>query len=216
MRFLHFKEIMKPFTLFSLRDIRRIDRSFHRGRLNDWQDKGYIRKLIKGHYMFTDIRLSEAVLHEIANRLYDPSYISCETALAWYGLIPESVYLVVSVGTRKTCRFKIHVAEFSYRTIKPSLFWGYTIEHLEQVHFKIAQPEKAILDFFYLHPSWTGDDDFRELRIDRERFNERVNSERLLAYLEKFSHGALSRRIKRLLNFLSREEQDSNAPARAD
>jgi hypothetical protein len=58
-RFVQFKEAMQPFTLFSLSDIRRIDSSFYRARLNDWQDKGYIQKIIKGYYRFTATQLSE-------------------------------------------------------------------------------------------------------------------------------------------------------------
>ncbi|MHC9540852.1 MAG: hypothetical protein AB9903_15215 [Vulcanimicrobiota bacterium] len=207
MRYLQFREVMKPFTLFSLSDIRRIDGSFHRARLNEWQDKGYIRKILRGYYMFADTQLSETVLFEIANRIYNPSYISFETALAYYGLIPESVYLVMSASTRKTSRFSTPVAEFSYRTIKPSLFWGYTVEHGNDYRYRIASPEKAVLDFFYLHTSWSSEDDFSELRVDKERFIELVNKTRLMGFLERFSHKELSKRIGRLSNYIYGKEQ---------
>ena len=41
----------------------------------------------------------------VANKIYSPSYISLETALSYYGLIPESVYALTSVSTRKTISF---------------------------------------------------------------------------------------------------------------
>ncbi|MDI6736880.1 MAG: hypothetical protein QME42_11945, partial [bacterium] len=76
MRFIELKESLRGFTIFSLLDIKMIDSNFHRRRLNEWQDKGYIKKIIKGYYIFSDLELSEHLLFEIANRIYSPSYIS--------------------------------------------------------------------------------------------------------------------------------------------
>jgi predicted transcriptional regulator of viral defense system len=82
MRYLELKESLKDFTVFSLADIRQTDSFFHRRRLNEWQEKGYIKKLIRGFYIFSDLELNENVLFEIANRIYAPSYISLEIALS--------------------------------------------------------------------------------------------------------------------------------------
>ncbi len=206
MRYLELRNRMKPFILFTLNDIRRVESAFHRARLSEWQAKGYIRKLTRGRYMFTDREITEPVLFGIANRLCDPSYVSFETALAWYGLIPESVYQVTSASTRKTARFSTEVAGFSYRTLKPSLFWGYVLQEDAGEGFKIARPEKAILDFLYLHPSWSGEKDFAELRLDRVRYSEVVDREIFQAYLEKFAHKALRERAGRLVHLLSRKD----------
>jgi len=89
--------------------------------------KGYIKKIIKGYYIFSDSELNDNVLFEIANRIYVPSYISYEMALSYYNLIPESVYDITSVSTRRTYNFNTLIASFSYRTIKPCLFFGYNI-----------------------------------------------------------------------------------------
>ena len=67
MHYIELKESLKDFTLFSLKDINKIDSRFYRSRLNEWQDKGYIRKVIKGYYIFSDLKLNENVLFEIAN-----------------------------------------------------------------------------------------------------------------------------------------------------
>jgi predicted transcriptional regulator of viral defense system len=105
MQYIEFKDSLKDFTIFSLNDIRRIDNRFFRTRLNEWQNKGFIKKVIKGFYIFSDLELNEKVLFEIANRIYSPSYISFETALFWHGLIPESVYGITSASTRRTYKF---------------------------------------------------------------------------------------------------------------
>ena len=89
MRFIQFKEQLKDFTVFSLADIRMMDGTFHRRRLNEWQEKGYIKKIVRGYYMFSDVNISEPVLYEIANRIYPPSYVSFETARAgFFTLMP--------------------------------------------------------------------------------------------------------------------------------
>ena len=50
MRFYEFKESLKDFVVFSINDIRKVDESFNNQRLSEWQEKGYIKKIIKGYY----------------------------------------------------------------------------------------------------------------------------------------------------------------------
>ncbi len=91
MQFIEFKEKLKNYIVFSLQDIKKIDKNFYRSRLNEWQDKGYIKKIRRSYYIFDDLNLNEAILFLIANKIYSPSYISFEMALSYYGLIPEAV-----------------------------------------------------------------------------------------------------------------------------
>jgi predicted transcriptional regulator of viral defense system len=202
MRYLELRESLKDFTVFSLNDIRAIDSSFHRRRLNEWQEKGYIRKVIKGYYTFSGLELNEGVLFEIANRIYAPSYISLEMALSYYHLIPESVYGITSVTTRKTYRFKTGVAEFAYRTVKPALFFGFELVRYNSKVFKIAAIEKAILDYLYLMPHLRTEGDFQSLRLDRDMFFEQVNQERMNEFLALFASKALAGRTSKLWRFL--------------
>jgi predicted transcriptional regulator of viral defense system len=202
MQYIDLRESLKDFTVFSLSDIKVVDRSFHRRRLNEWQEKGYIKKIIKGYYIFSDIDLDESVLFEIANRIYPPSYISLEMALSHYHLIPESVYGITSVSTRRTYRFKTPIAEFSYRTIKPSFFFGYKLAGYNHKVFKMAGIEKAILDYLYLNPDLRTDEDFQSLRIDKDMFFEQVSEERLNEFLKLFAQNTLTKRIHTLWRFL--------------
>lgn len=202
MRYQELRESLKDFTVFSLNDIRAMDGSFHRRRLNEWQDKGYIRKIIKGYYVFADLELNESVLFEIANRIYAPSYISLEMALSYYHLIPESVYGITSVTTRKTYRFNTQIADFSYRTVKPELFFGFVLVRYDGKVFKIASIEKAILDYLYLMPHLRSEGDFRALRLDGDMFFDQVSGDKMNDYLELFNSKALSRRARTLWRFL--------------
>src|SRR3989338_6658324 len=109
MKFLEFKQNLKDFITFNLQDIRKIEPGFDLRRLSEWQRKGYIQKLRRGYYIFSDIALNEEKLFLVANRLYGPSYVSLEMALSFYGLIPEGVYALTSITTRKTEHFKAPV-----------------------------------------------------------------------------------------------------------
>jgi len=202
MQYLELEKSFKDFTVFSLTDIKRIDAGFHRRRLNEWQEKGYIKKIIKGYYISSDLEISENILFEIANRIYRPSYISFETALSYYHLIPESVHSITSASTRRTYTFKTRIAEFSYRTIRSDLFFGYDLVSYNNKHIKTACIEKAILDYFYLNPHIRRGPDFANLRINRDIFLREVNQERFYRFLDKFAKKTLTIRVKSFLEFM--------------
>lgn len=202
MQYIEFKEQLRGFTTFSLSDIKGLDAKFHRRRLNDWQAKGYIKKLIKGYYIFSDLRLDERSMFEIANRIYPPSYVSFEMALSYYGFIPESVYGITSASSRRTYAFKTPVAEFTYRTIAPRLFFGYDIIAYGNKSFKIAAAEKAVLDYFYNNPNIRNKDDFVSLRINKKAFLKIINENKLRRYLARFAKKPLTKRVKLFLEFI--------------
>lgn len=67
----------------------RVFPGFDKRRLVEWQEKGYIKKLRNKYYTFSNRGDDHNFLSFTANQLYRPSYISSETALARYGLIPD-------------------------------------------------------------------------------------------------------------------------------
>jgi len=200
MNFINFKNSLRHFHVFSIADIRAAHRGFDRRRLSEWQKKGYIIKIIKGYYIFSDVDIDEPRLWAIANKIYKPSYISFESALSHYRLIPESIFMITSASTRRTIMFETPVAKFSYRTIKPALFFGYS---LLSDGTKMAYMEKAILDYFYLNSSVRSADDFASLRLNRQEIQIRVNVELLTGFLERFNHKRLSKTIKHFLGWLN-------------
>lgn len=205
MQYLELKNHFKNFVVFSLRDIRKIEPAFYRQRLSEWQKKGYIKKVINEYYIFSDLEINELVLFIIANKICDPSYVSLEMALSYYGLIPESVYAITSVTSRKTHIFDSALGNFHYRKISPKLMFGYRLEKYGKRVFKIAEIEKAFLDYFYLNAHIKTNDDFFELRINSEIFLERVDRAKLKRYLEQFSNQSLKKRIDNFLNFINND-----------
>jgi len=202
MKFLELKSELNDFTIFSLNEIRNIEPDFYRRRLNEWQDKDYIKKIIRGYYIFSDLKLSEEILFKIANRIYSPSYVSLESALSYYHLIPESVYGITSISTRKTYHFRTSIGEFIYRSLKPSLFFGYDLIKFHEKYSKMASIEKALLDYFYLHSDIETEQDFESLRINKEMFFEKMNEEKLMNFLEKFNQKKLTGRINHFWSYI--------------
>jgi predicted transcriptional regulator of viral defense system len=202
MIYIQFQKIVEPFTVFSLADIRQADPKFHRRRLNEWQEKGYIRKVVRGYYVFADRYINEKILFEIANRIYAPSYISFEMALAYYGLIPESVYGITSASTRKTSHFKTPLGSFIYRAIRPKLYFGFDFLQNNGKLFKLASPEKAFLDLFYIKTELRDAASFEGLRINREAFIKLMNRSKINGYLGIYGQASLKRRVNNFWEYI--------------
>lgn len=202
MRYQDFERQFTGFPVFSLADVRKIDPGFHRRQLSEWQDKGYIKKLRRGYYIFADTTLDEDTLFFIANHLYAPSYVSFESALSYHGLIPEGVYTVTSASGKKTAHFVTPVAAFSYRHLKPELLFGYDLVEHHERRSKIASIEKAVLDYLYLNPQTAREADFHEWRFESAEFLRRADLEKLRAYAAAFKNAAFSARIDRAVTLM--------------
>lgn len=87
---------------------------------------------------------------QLANILYQPSYLSEHWALSWYGIIPEKVGLYTSITPRYTSTFSNSIGAFRYRSVRQPLFTGYEQMELAGSTVLMAKPEKALLDLWYL------------------------------------------------------------------
>ena len=128
----------------------------------------------------------------IANRLYPPSYISFEYALAKYGIIPESVYAVTSATTRITREFIVNNESFTYSHIKREAYLGYKAQKISGITILIAEPEKALVDYFYF------------VDLKRKILNERLDLRKVkkniaIKYAGLFSRSSLLKLIKKIL-----------------
>jgi hypothetical protein len=84
--------------------------------------------------------------------LYGPSYVSLESALAFYGLIPERVYAVRSVTFKRAKHFSTPLGYFDYVTVPQDYFPnGIHLEVIDKEYaFLIASPEKTLCDMIVL------------------------------------------------------------------
>lgn len=130
--------------------------------------KNLIFKINKGIYCFDPDLVDEL---ELANKLHPHSYISLETALNYYGIIPDVPQGITSINLITTKKLINQFGAFYYSKIKPELFWGYKkIQSPTSGWFSIAEPEKALLDFFYIRKIRQIEDirlDLRSLKLKK-------------------------------------------------
>lgn len=202
MNFNQFRNTFFEQKIFSTVDIGKEWQNFNYANLVNWQDKGYLLKLRNKWYAFPDALKTEADLYFTANRLHKPSYVSLETALRFYNFIPESVFSITSVTTAKPAEWRTPIGHFSYRSVKPGLFFGYLPSELQPI-FLMADPEKALLDMLYFNPHLYRTPDFEELRLNREEIAGRLNMTRLDNYLHLVDSPTLEKRWRSLQHFLA-------------
>lgn len=84
----------------------------------------------------------------VANHLLGPSYVSMETALSFYGLIPERVYEISSMTTKASRSFDTGMGLFTYTRLSlPYYSFGLQMLRLSTNQYvMIASPEKALCD----------------------------------------------------------------------
>ena len=198
-----FRNELKAFPIFSIRVIEKHFPNFDTQRLVEWQNKGYIKKLRNRLYYFSDQKVNESFLYYTANKLYRHSYVSLESALSYYGFIPDGVFQITSCTTLKTNSFSTPVGHFSYRHIKPSLFLGYELDEWDDHRYAIASPEKALIDFLYLHSEVTKTQDIDALRWNPLEISNRISFEKLNEYETYIHSPALSKRINTLKAYLN-------------
>lgn len=110
---------------------------------------GDIIPLKKGLYVVSERYRSEKLSMEVlANQIYGPSYVSLDSALSYYGIIPEKVNVVTSVTVKRSRKFENQAGNFTYLSApKNYVGIGVVSESSDGVHsFLIASPEKALCD----------------------------------------------------------------------
>ena len=135
--------------------------------LSRWTRAGKLIQLRRGVYSLADpYRKVQPEPFLLANALKPASYVSLQSALAYYGMIPEYVPVVTSVTTGRPEEVDTPLGRFLYRHVKTSWFFGYRQVELTsgQVAF-IAQPEKALLDLAYLTTGTASEDYWQQLRL---------------------------------------------------
>jgi len=149
---------------------------------------GYILKIRNNLYKFSDEYVNEML---IANKIYQPSYISFEYALNFYGIIPETVYKITSATTRTTREFVVQKLSYVYHHLKKEVFTGYIKKSFREQTILIAEPEKALADYLYF------------VNLGKKPLGSRlnlkeINREKLIKYLYLFKRKDLLNLVKQI------------------
>lgn len=175
----------KQINIFSTSDFENIaslSRESAWAALGRYVKMGLIKSPKRGLYYFTD---SPPDTYLLANKIYIPSYISFETALSYYSIIPEVVYTITCATTKITREFDNDDITFAYYKIKMQAFAGY----LKKEDYLIADPEKALTDYLYF------------VALGKKTLNDRLdtrglNKSKILKYAKLFDNQKLDKIAK--------------------
>lgn len=129
---------------------------------------------------------------EIANRLYFPSYISFEYALAHYRIIPESVYTITSATTKITREFLVQDKAYEFNRIKKEAYRGYHVLKQEGATILMAEPEKALVDYLYFV-------DLKLKSLNERLYTKRIKKKEAFYYAAFFKRTSLIKLLKEIL-----------------
>ncbi len=117
-------------------------------KVSELEKAGYCIRLKRGLYVVSpDITHQPLSIELIANHLYTPSYISMQSALRYYGLIPERVFTMQSMTFKSSRTFENTLGRFEYvHTTREAFTIGITSTATDKYSFLIATPEKALCD----------------------------------------------------------------------
>ncbi|HEY64520.1 MAG TPA: hypothetical protein G4O02_08095 [Caldilineae bacterium] len=187
-----------------------VDPNDVRRQLSRWVKAGRLYQLRRGLYAlappFQKVKPHPFV---IANRMVRGSYISLQSALAYYGLIPEVVPVITSVTTARPGQWETPLGVYVFRHIKANLFFGYRLVDVSpgQRAF-VATPEKALLDLTYLHPGGDSPAYLRELRLQNL---DRLDLDELQRLADRMAKPKL-RRVAAFVAELARTEAEEYEP----
>jgi len=207
MNFFEFKKKTEELPYFETKELRLILGADFTNttlvNLKNWMNKGYVTMIRRGLYVLSETKDRTDTM-VFATKIYSPSYISMEMALGFYGIIPEAVFTVTSVTTRKTKKFKTPLGNFSYQKIKKAAFGGFETKKQGGISFNLALPEKALVDFFYLNRNVLNGDCEQFLGY---RFNEdfKYDAKKLLDFAKAFQNKKVSSLTQNFIKYYAAE-----------
>ena len=179
--------------------------------LTRWTKSGRVYQLRRGLYAIAP-PYQKVKPHPflIANRMQRASYVSGQSALSFYGMIPDTVQATVSVTTGRPEQRETPLGVFEFRHVKPELLRGYHMTDLQGwkqpgQQALVATPEKALLDLVYLQPGGDTPEYLRELRLQNL---ERLDLNELRRQAETFNTPKLSRAVEAIIRLVETETQE--------
>lgn len=202
------KGLIEQKPIFSAKDLKMAGFKIFPYQLSIWQKQGYIKKLAAGLYVFSSAKVSDEA---IANKLREPSYISLEYALYYYGLIPDVPKHITCVTTRRTQTYNISGKLYIYQHVKPKLFTDFIMNEAGIYsgigkRFFIATKEKAIVDFFYLNGKrLETTDDFEGARFNENDLKNDFDWSGAFAVAHAFGNAALEKRLQNFKKYILKQ-----------
>jgi predicted transcriptional regulator of viral defense system len=182
-----------------------VDSKLIRIQLSRWVKAGKIYRIRRGLYSVAPpYQKRQPHPFLVANHLQKASYVSLQSALSFYGIIPEVVNITTSVSTGRPERLETPLGTYEFRHIKTELLFGYQMTELGGQSALVATPEKALLDLIYLQPGGDSIAYLKELRLQN---TEKLDKDLLRKQSEKFNTPKLQNAVIKILQLMFGESE---------
>jgi len=150
-RILHVRDLMKVFQ-------DEYSKASAHNRINQLARAGWFRRLKQGLYLIIDSLTArsqiDVSLLSIANAFVNNSYVSLSHALNYYQLFDHYSTTVVSIAMRESKKYLFDAYTFKYAKVKHDLYFGFTEKIINGKKVRVAEAEKALIDYLYLDKSF--------------------------------------------------------------
>ena len=173
-----------------------------RKRINESKSKGWFVPLKRGLYFIADITshgFVDVSPFVIANAYNKDTYISLDSAFSYYNLIEQMLRTTTSITKNRTKRYKFQGHNYQFLKIRRNLYFGSKSHVIDGYYVKIAELEKAILDYLYFRNDTYTIDLLIEIL---QKIKDKLDLKKLFIYAKKFPE-ASKRKIGFLLDLLN-------------
>ncbi len=148
----------------------------------------------------------------LSGLVYGPSYVSLETALAHYGLIPERVSAITCVTSKRAKSFETPIGYFRYHPIHERVFpVGVTLQATRGGSYFLAEPEKALCDRIALIRGLSAIKEVHQVLEDDLRLDMDAVRSLRLPLIQTISDAYRRKNVLTFLSWLDREKKSEMA-----
>ena len=174
-------------------------------KINNECKKGILVKIKRG--LYTDDLYNDKEV--IANICYNPSYISFEYALSYYGVIPEvvSTFTSATFGKKNNKIYHMKDSTFDYKSVPDEVFpMGILImKNSKDISYKIASKEKALCDLLYSKYPVRSIKDLKTLLFEDMRIDENEFLKMNVEFIKEIAPLYHSNSLNVLIKYLNKE-----------
>lgn len=120
-----------------------------------------------------------------------PSYISLQSALSYHGMIMQMPEIVYAISIARTRSYKTPIATVSIHHVTPKMLFGY---NEIAPYINMASPEKALIDFYYLHQARSR----KFVKLPELELPDNFDRDRMQRYIEKIPYQKRRQKVQTL------------------
>jgi predicted transcriptional regulator of viral defense system len=128
-------------------------------RIQQLTESGWFIRIKQGLYLLNEslsLRYqSDISLLAICSILNKHAYISLAHALNYFNMFDQLSYTMVAFNTQQSKKYEWQQVVFKFVKIKPSMYYGFIEKTIDQQQVKIAESEKALIDYLYIDQSFS-------------------------------------------------------------